>query len=98
MVVAELDDVQYDLEVDGQQVRRQLGRQVWESRGWATIAIAYQERGTDGEWKPPRVALLRFRHVREAWKKEAAFSLPVEQARGLAETIAGWQLDETSES
>lgn len=98
MVVPELDDVQYDLEVDGQQVRRQLGRQVWESRGWATVAIAYQERGTDGEWKPPRVALLRFRYVHEAWKREAAFSLPLPEARSLAETIGGWQLDDVSDS
>ena len=44
MTVGELDEVQYDLEVDGEQARRQLARKVWEARGWATVAIVYQER------------------------------------------------------
>ena len=38
MMIAELDEVQYDLEVDGEQVRRQLARQVWESRGRASAS------------------------------------------------------------
>ena len=48
LFLAELDEVTYDLEVDGEQVRRQLHRQVWEQRGWATVAIVYQEKDADG--------------------------------------------------
>lgn len=32
MQLAELDDVHYDLEVDGEQVRKQLARKIWEQR------------------------------------------------------------------
>jgi hypothetical protein len=92
MNIAELDEVQYDLEVDGQQVRRQLGRKIWQDRGWATVAVAFQERDTSGEWKPARVALLRFRRVHDAWQKQATITVSLAEARELADTIASWQL------
>jgi hypothetical protein len=90
--VAELDDVQYDLEVDGEQVRRQLARRVWEHGGWATIAIVYAERdrGDAGAWKPAKLALLRFRRIHEVWQRQAAMTLPAVEARELAEAIASW--------
>ena len=92
MLVAELDEVNYDLEVDGEQVRRTLHRQVWERRGWATVAIAYEERGKDGEWKPAKLALIRLQRVREAWKKHAALTLAGADALALAASIQSWQL------
>ena len=91
MVVADLDEVQYDLEVDGEPVRRQLARRVWEQRGWATVAIAFEERAKDGTWKPAKVALLRFRHEHEAWKKQAIVTLDGFDALALAETLGGWR-------
>jgi hypothetical protein len=92
VLVAELDEVNYDLEVDGEQVRRTLHRQVWERRGWATVAIAYEERGKDGEWKPAKLALIRLQRVREAWKKHAALTLAGADALALAASIQSWQL------
>ena len=92
MNIAELDEVQYDLDVDGEQVRRQLARQIWEDRGWATVAVAFQERDAAGEWKPAKVALLRFRRIHEVWKKQAGITLSLDDARALAATIEGWQL------
>ena len=92
MNLSELDEVQYDLEVDGEPVRRQLARKIWEERGWATVAVAFQERDAGGEWKPAKVALLRFRRIHEVWKKQAGITLPLDQARALAETISGWEL------
>ncbi|HLL24548.1 MAG TPA: hypothetical protein VK427_20595 [Kofleriaceae bacterium] len=87
MVVAELDEVTYDLEIDGQEVRRQLHRKVWEQRGWATVAIVYQERDRDGEWKPAKLALIRLQKVRDAWKKHAALTLDGDSTLALAEWI-----------
>ncbi|HEY3802882.1 MAG TPA: hypothetical protein VGL61_09735 [Kofleriaceae bacterium] len=75
--VAELDEVQYDLEVDGEQVRRQLSRKVWERGGWATIAITFVERDKGGEWKPAELALLRFRKLGGAWQRHAAVTAPL---------------------
>ncbi|HEY5921419.1 MAG TPA: hypothetical protein VIV11_07100 [Kofleriaceae bacterium] len=92
MNLAELDEVHYDLDVDGEQVRRQLARQIWEDRGWATVAVAFQERDHGGEWKPAKVALLRFRRIHEMWKKQAGITLSLADARALASTIAGWEL------
>lgn len=91
MLVAELDDVTYDLEVDGEQVRRQLHRRVWQRGGWATIAIAYQERAADGTWKPAKLALIRLQRVRDAWKRHAAITLRGDDALGLGEAVAAWR-------
>ena len=94
MTVGDLDEVQYDLQVDGEQARRQLARKVWEARGWATVAIVYQERdaSTPGEWKPAKLVLLKFRRMHEVWKKQAGITLSLDEARALAETLAGWEL------
>ena len=91
MLVAELDDVTYDLEVDGEEVRRTIHRQVWERGAWATVAIAYEERGADGGWKPAKLALIRLQRVRDAWKKHAAITLRGGDAVALGETLAQWR-------
>lgn len=93
MLVGELDEVHYDLEVDGELVRRQLHRKIFQRRGWATVAIAYEERATDGTWKPAKVALLRFQHVRDAWKKHASMTLSASDARELAGALVAWTAD-----
>jgi hypothetical protein len=91
MRVAELDEVTYDLEVDGEEVRRTLHRRVWERGAWATVAIAYEERGADGDWKPAKLALIRLQRVRDAWKKHAAITLRGGDALELAAAIEGWR-------
>jgi hypothetical protein len=89
MTVGELDEVQYDLEVDGEQARRQLARKIWEARGWATVAVVYQERDKAGDWKPAKLALLKFRRMHEAWKKESSITLDGGDATALGELLAG---------
>jgi hypothetical protein len=91
VLVPELDDVTYDLEVDGELVRRTLERRVWERRGWATVALVYEERDPAGAWKPARLALIRLQRTRGAWKKHAAISLPGAEAIELCEALAGWR-------
>jgi hypothetical protein len=93
MLVAELDEVVYDLEVDGEEVRRQLHRRVWEQRGWATVAIVYQEKDRDGTWKPAKLALIRMQKVREAWKRHAAITLDGDAALALGASIESWRPD-----
>lgn len=89
MTVAELDEVHYDLEVDGEQARRQLARKIWESRGWATVAVVYQERDKAGEWKPAKLALLKFRRMHDVWKKESSITLDGRDAAALGELLTG---------
>jgi hypothetical protein len=93
MPVAELDDVTYDLEVDGEQVRRTLHRRVWERGAWATVAITYDERGPDGVWKPAKLALIRLQRIRDSWKKHAAITLRGSEALELAQTLGEWRAD-----
>lgn len=88
-MVTELDEVDYDLEVDGEQVRRTLHRRVFERGGWATVAIVFEERGEAG-WKPAKLALIRLQRVREVWKKHAAMTLSADDARELAAMIEAW--------
>jgi hypothetical protein len=90
MLVGDLDDVTYDLEVDGEEVRRTLHRRVWQRGGWATVAIAYQERTSGGDWKPAKLALIRLQRVRDAWKRHAAITLRGGDALDLARTLDSW--------
>jgi hypothetical protein len=98
MIIAELDDVDYDLEVDGEQVRRTVERRVWQRGGWATVAIAYQERSAGGDWKPAKLALIRLQRVRDAWKRHAAITLRGGDALELAAAIDGWRGSLAAES
>jgi hypothetical protein len=93
VLVAELDEVTYDLEVDGETVRRTLQRRVWERRGWATVALVYEERDADGAWKPAKLALIRLQRARGAWKKHAAITLAADEALALADCIGAWRGD-----
>jgi hypothetical protein len=90
VTVAELDEVQYDLEVDGEQVREQLSRRVWEKAGWATVAIAFRERDKAGDWKEPKLAVFRFRKLDEVWKKQASFTLGGAEAAQLGAALTEW--------
>ena len=90
MNVAELDEVQFDLEQDGDQVREQLGRRVWEKSGWATVAIAFREKDKGGDWKPAKLALMRFRRLHEVWARQASMTLSGDEARALAGELATW--------
>jgi hypothetical protein len=90
MNVGDLDEVQYDLEQDGVQVREQLARRVWEKAGWATVAISFRERDREGDWKPAKLALLRFRRLDEMWKKQASLTLSGADASELAAALGEW--------
>lgn len=93
MLVADLDEVTYDLEVDGQEVRRTLHRKVFERRGWATVALVFQERDRDGEWKPAKLALVRLQRAHDAWKKHGSITLAGDEALALADSLAQWRGD-----
>jgi len=93
MLVPSLDDVTYDLEVDGEQVRRVIHRQVFERGAWATVAMVFEERASDGHWKARKLALIRLQKVRDAWKKHAAMTLSGPDAVTLADAIGSWRDD-----
>lgn len=85
--VADLDEVTYDAELDGEQVRRTVVRRAWEGRGWATVMMVFEERARDGGWKPAKLTVLRFRRAGEGWKKHAQVTLPADHARALQHVL-----------
>jgi hypothetical protein len=97
MMVSDLDEVDYALEVDGEEVRRTLHRKVWERGGWATVAIVFEEKGADG-WKPAKLALIRLQRVHEAWKRHATVTLRGDDALALADALGEWRGTFTAET
>lgn len=89
--VAELDEVTYDLEVDGEEVRRTIGRRVFEARGWATIAIAFQERRPPADWSTARLVLVRLQKQRGGWTVRARITLGGSDAVQLADALDDWR-------
>jgi hypothetical protein len=93
----ELDDIRWDWEEDGQQVRRELGRQTWQHGGWATVMFLFEERdrAEPERWKPPQVAIVRFQKTRGVWRKHAMWNLHgADEAREVAATLRGWFPDD----
>jgi predicted alpha-1,6-mannanase (GH76 family) len=84
----DLDDLTFDLEADGDEIRRTLHRKTWESGSWATVALLYEEKADDA-WRA-KLALLRMKKVRGLWKKHALVTLKADEARDLAQALAGW--------
>jgi len=54
------------------------------------VAIAFREKDKAGGWKEPKLALLRFRRMNDAWAKQASLTLAGDEARALAGELAAW--------
>ena len=91
MMVAELDEISYDMEVDGEIVRRQLARRIWERRGWATVMVLFEEKRGDA-WAQ-KLAIYRMRRKGDAWQKQASVTLPGAVAMEMAAEIAKHALE-----
>ena len=72
-MVAELDEISYDMEVDGELVRRQVARKIWERRGWATVMVLFEEK-REAAWAQ-KLAIYRMRRKGDAWAKHALVTL-----------------------
>ncbi len=88
----DLDELRFDVEQDGRLVRRELDRRVLERGGWATALFLYQDLDPTTEtWKPAKLTLMRFRRVRDQWRKHASFNLNGgPQLDLLRDALAAW--------
>jgi hypothetical protein len=89
-LVADLDEVTLDLEVDGEIVQRTLARQIMERGAWATVLLHVQKRDRDGQWRSPHAVLIRFAKVRGMYKRHASITLGTTTARALSASLATW--------
>lgn len=101
MMDAALEDLSYDYEEDGVLVRKQLDRAVLTRGAWAAVMFLYQELDrASGAYRPPRMAVVRFRKARGGYRKQGAFNVDSqEQAQQLAGVLARWspRMSETAE-
>lgn len=87
-----IDEITYDYEEDGRQVRRELKREVLSKGAWATIMFLFQEldRKTD-EWRAPKIAIVRYKKANGVYRKQSNFNISSEkQARQIIAAIEGW--------
>lgn len=89
-LLADLDEVTLDVEVDGEIVQRTLARQIIERGAWATVLLHAQKRDRDGHWRPPHAVLIRFAKVRGMYKRHASITLGHATARALRDSLATW--------
>jgi hypothetical protein len=86
VIVGDLDEIQYDLEVDGEQVRRQISRRIWAQRGWATVLVLFEEKKGDA-WIG-KLAIYRMKKKGDGWAKHALVTVPGDVATGIGEELA----------
>ena len=87
-----LDDVTYNYEEDGTLVRKEIDRVVLTRGGWATMMFLFQELDRkSGQFRPPKMAIVRFKKSRGAYRKQSSFNISSEkQARQIAEVFEKW--------
>lgn len=89
MIVGELDEIHYDQEVDGELVRRQVARKIWERRGWATVMVLFEEKRGDA-WVG-KCAIYRMKRKGEGWAKHASVTVGGDVALEMAALISAQQ-------
>ena len=89
-----LDELSYDLEQEGVLVRRQIDRVVVSRGAWATVMFLYEEldpTSKTGTFRAAKIAVVRFRKLRGAYRRHSAFSLAsVTEARELTAVFERW--------
>lgn len=85
MIVGDLDEIQYDQEQDGELVRRQIARKIWERRGWATVMVLFEEKRGD-DWVG-KCAIYRMKRKGEGWAKHASVTVGGDVAQEMAALI-----------
>jgi len=91
-----IDELTYDYEEDGRQVRRELSREVLSKGAWSTIMFLFQEldRKTD-TWRAPKVAIVRYKKWNGVYRKQSSFNISSEkQGRQIIGALENWFSDE----
>lgn len=92
-----IDEISYDYEEEGRLVRREISREVLSKGAWSTIMFMFEEldRKTD-EWRPPKVAIVRYKKFNGAYRKQSNFNISSEkQARQIISALENWYSDES---
>jgi len=74
--------------------RRELRKEVLATGSWVTVLYIYEElarKKAGDEWSKPKLALVRYRKLKGAYKFQKEFSISsLEQGEALRETLNKW--------
>jgi hypothetical protein len=87
-----IEELTYDYEDEGVLVRKQLDKVVLTKGSWATLMFLYQELDkTAGTFRPPKIAIVRFKKFKGAYRKQSSFNVSSEkQARQITQVFEQW--------
>lgn len=87
-----LDELTVNWEENGELKVRELRKHVLSEHGaWATILFLFEERGSDGTFRAPKVQIRRYQKRRNGWVVHSKFVIPSdEQALAIARVLEEW--------
>jgi hypothetical protein len=87
-----LEELTYDYEDEGTQVRKQIDKVVLTKGSWATVMFLFQELDrAKGKFRPPKMAIVRFKKSKGTYRKQSSFNISNEkQARQIVEVFEAW--------
>lgn len=81
---------------EGQQVRRELSKEVLSKGAWATLMFLYQDLDRrNNVYRPPKVSIVRYKKANGIYRKQSSFNISSEkQARAMMEVLERWYASE----
>jgi len=90
MWLEDLEDLHVEQVQDGEVVVREEGRVVLSRGARPLVCFRFRRRGTDGEFGPPMVALVRLRKMHGGFEPESRLNLAWEEAEAVAACLESW--------
>ncbi|EGJ48660.1 hypothetical protein V6C53_16680 [Desulfocurvibacter africanus] len=87
-----IEDITINYEEDGEQVVKELDKEVLTKGAWTTILFRYQQldRKT-GDWGKTQYSIRRYRKVQGEYRSQSKFNISsADQARKIIETLTLW--------
>ena len=90
-----IDEVSYDYEDEGRQLRRELKKEILTRGAWATVMFLYEEMDRKTEkWGEPKIAIVRFKKSGGQYRKQSSFNISSrKQAQQIVDLIGQWYGD-----
>lgn len=87
-----IEDITINYEEDGEQVVKELDKEVLSKGAWTTILFRYQQldRKT-GDWGKTQYSIRRYRKVQGEYRSQSKFNISsADQAKKIIETLTLW--------
>lgn len=87
-----IEDITINYEEDGQQVVRELDKEILTRGAWTTILFRFQQIDRkSGEWGKTQFSIRRYRKVQGEYRSQSKFNISSpDQARKIVDTLTDW--------